>query len=121
MRRVVYVGHGVIIAVHTTTGRIKESQELMELVDEQQANTAIAAQTIVADCKYGTIENYIVCQKRKLRTHMADLLGSSPVAGIAPSGYEYREYKNWRGIPKPRRCPFCKHAKGEIRKLSGGA
>ena len=32
-----------------------------------------------------------------------------------PTGYEYREYKNWRGIPKPRRCPFCK-VKGEIRK-----
>jgi len=53
----------------------------MELVDQHQANTAIAAQTIVADCKYGTIENYIVCQKRKLRTHMADLLGSSPGSG----------------------------------------
>ena len=23
-------------------------------------------------------------------------------AGILPTGYEYREYKNWRGIPKPR-------------------
>src|SRR5260221_8742623 len=53
----------------------------MELVDQHQANTAIAAQTIVADCKYGTIENYVACQKRKLRTHMADLLGSSPGSG----------------------------------------
>jgi transposase len=79
--RVVDEAHGVITAVHTTTGRINESHELMELVDQHQANTAIAAQTIVADCKYGTIENYIVCQKRKLRTHMADLLGSSPGSG----------------------------------------
>jgi hypothetical protein len=39
---------------------------------------------------------------------------------LAPTGYEYREYKNWRGIPKPRRCPFCKRAKGEIRKARGG-
>jgi rubredoxin len=38
-------------------------------------------------------------------------------AGITPTGYEYREYKNWRGIPKPRCCPFCKRAKGEIRKV----
>ena len=37
-------------------------------------------------------------------------------SGIMPTGYEYREYKNWRGIPNPRRCPFCKRAKGEIRK-----
>jgi hypothetical protein len=41
-------------------------------------------------------------------------------SGIMPTGYEYREYKNWRGIPKPRRCPFCKQAKGEIRKARGG-
>ena len=37
-------------------------------------------------------------------------------SGIMPTGYEYREYKNWRGIPKLRRCPFCKQAKGEIRR-----
>jgi predicted RNA-binding Zn-ribbon protein involved in translation (DUF1610 family) len=45
-------------------------------------------------------------------------LESLPVerAGIMPTGYEYREYKNWRGIPKPRRCPFCKQANGKIRK-----
>ena len=49
-------------------------------------------------------------------------LESLPVerAGIMPAGFEYREYKNWRGIPKPRRCPFCKRAKGEIRKVRGG-
>jgi hypothetical protein len=41
-------------------------------------------------------------------------------SGIAPTGYEYREYKNWRGIPKPRRCPFCKQAKGVIRRARGG-
>jgi len=40
--------------------------------------------------------------------------------GIVPTGYEYREYKNWRGIPKPRRWPFCKQAKGEVRKTRGG-
>ena len=40
--------------------------------------------------------------------------------GFAPTGYEYRGYKNWRGISKPCRCPFCKLAKGEIRKARGG-
>jgi hypothetical protein len=41
-------------------------------------------------------------------------------SGFTPNGYQYREYKNWRGIPRPRRCPFCKEAKGEIRKVRGG-
>jgi hypothetical protein len=50
---------------------------------------------------------------------LAEFLDSLPKdngSGIAPTGYEYREYKNWRGIPKPRRCPFCKQAKGETKK-----
>jgi Transposase DDE domain len=79
--RVVDDAQGVITAVRTTTGRINESHELTELIDQHQTNTQIAAETIVADCKYGTIENYIDCQKRKLRTHMADLLASSPGSG----------------------------------------
>jgi rubredoxin len=33
---------------------------------------------------------------------------------------KYRAYKKWRGIPKPRRCPFCKQVKGEMRKARGG-
>jgi hypothetical protein len=49
-----------------------------------------------------------------------DALPAESGSGLAPTGYEYREYKNWRGIPKPRRCPFCKTAKGEIRKVRGG-
>jgi hypothetical protein len=54
---------------------------------------------------------------------IAAFLGSLPRengSGIVPIGYEYREYKNWRGIPKPRRCPFCKQAKGDIRRSRGG-
>jgi hypothetical protein len=49
-----------------------------------------------------------------------DSLPREKGSGIAPNGYEYREYKNWRGIPKPRRCPFCKQAKGDIRRSRGG-
>ena len=41
-------------------------------------------------------------------------------SGFAPTGYEYREYKNWRGIPKPGRCPFCKGSKGQVRRVKGG-
>jgi hypothetical protein len=38
-------------------------------------------------------------------------------SGITPNGYQYREYKNWRGVSKPRRCPFCKQVKGKVRRL----
>src|SRR5260370_2118041 len=68
-------------SVKTTTGRINEGHEHMGLIDQPQANVGVSAYTIIPDCKYGTIENYVSCQSRKLRTHMADLLTSSPGSG----------------------------------------
>jgi hypothetical protein len=53
-------------------------------------------------------------------TAFLDALPSEPGSGLAPTGYQYRESKNWKGILKPRRCPFCKRAKGEVQKVRGG-
>jgi rubredoxin len=53
-------------------------------------------------------------------TAFLDALPNERGSGVTPTGYQYREYKNWRGIPKPRRCPFCKRAKGDVRKVRGG-
>ena len=56
----------------------------------------------------------------KLISAFLDSMPIESSSGITPTGYEYREYKNWRGIPKPRRCPFCKEAKGEVLRVRGG-
>jgi hypothetical protein len=48
----------------------------------------------------------------KLISAFLDSMSVESDSGIWPTGYQYREYKNWRGIPKPRRCPFCKQSKG---------
>ena len=53
-------------------------------------------------------------------TAFLDALPSEPGSGLTPTGYQYRESKNWKGILKPRRCPFCKRAKGEVQKVRGG-
>jgi hypothetical protein len=53
-------------------------------------------------------------------TAFLDSLPDESGSGTVPTGYEYREYKNWRGIPKRGVAPFCKQAKGEIRKVRGG-
>src|SRR3984893_12700220 len=79
--RVVDDAQGIVTALNTTTGIVNEAHELMGLIDQHQVNAGVAAKTIIADCKYGTVENYIACQNRKLRTHMADLLASSAGSG----------------------------------------
>jgi transposase len=63
---------GVITAIGTTPGSIAENKKLMELVDQHEKNARCAVQTVVADHKYGTNENYVACQARGIETHMGE-------------------------------------------------
>jgi transposase len=72
--RVVDEAQGVITAIETTSGTIAENKRLLELVERHEANTGGQVQTVVADSKYGTVENYVACQQRGITTHMGDVL-----------------------------------------------
>jgi hypothetical protein len=101
---------------------LKEVDALVErLRDFIRLNYTTAAEVGVGDT---TVYSWLLGQARpaepKPMAAFLDSLSREDGSGIAPTGYEYREYKNWRGIPKPRRCPFCKQAKGDIRKSRGG-
>jgi transposase len=72
--RVVDDAQGVITAVETTSGSIAENRRLMDLVEQHEANTGEAVQTVVADSKYGTVENFVACQQQGITTHMGDVL-----------------------------------------------
>jgi hypothetical protein len=65
--------HGVITATETTAGDVDEATRLLPLVVAHEQHTQQPPTTVVADSKYGTVENYRVGQLRGLRTHMADL------------------------------------------------
>jgi transposase len=71
--RVVDDQKGVITAVETTPGSIAENKKLMGLIDQHEKNTRCQVQTVVADHKYGTTENYVACQARGITTHMGDV------------------------------------------------
>jgi len=49
----------------------------MTLIDQHQSNTRSQAQTVVADHKYGTAENFVACQERGITTHLGDALGKA--------------------------------------------
>jgi transposase len=70
--RVVDDKAGVITAVKTTTGMVNEAHELPALTQEHEENTGCKAQVAVADCKYGTADNFVELAARKIRTHMGD-------------------------------------------------
>ena len=70
--RVIDDAHGVITAVKTTPGNVKENGELLALVEQHEANTAVCVETVVADKQYGTSENFKACAERGVRSHMGD-------------------------------------------------
>jgi transposase len=75
--RVIDDQKGVITATETTPGSIAENKKLMGLIAQHESNTRCAAQTVVADAKYGTTENYVSCQARGITTHMGDALSKA--------------------------------------------
>ncbi len=70
--RVIDDAKGVITAVETTPGSVAENKKLLSLIDQHESNTRCQAQTVVADHKYGTNENFVACQARGITTHMGD-------------------------------------------------
>jgi len=83
--------------------------------------TEVARQIGIND---STVYSWLLGQTRpaepKRILTFLDSLPRENGSGMAPTGYQYREYENWRGIPKPRCCPLCKQVKGEIRRRRGG-
>jgi hypothetical protein len=111
---------------HRSREELKEVDALVERLREFTRRNYATAAGIGREIgvRDSTVYSWLEGENRPAKPEsLAAFLESLPRengSGIAPTGYEYRAYKNWRGIPKPRRCPFCKQAKGEIRKSRGG-
>jgi transposase len=95
--RAVDDAQGVITAVETTPGSIAENKKLLGLIQQHELNTGATTQTVVADHKYGTAENFVACQQREICTHLGDVLArqNKPTLGIFPdSAFKYQTQKD---------------------------
>jgi transposase len=63
----------IITATTTTAGDVNEAHEMFTLVDCHERATECTAETVVADSKYGTIDNFLACHDRGLHAHIPDL------------------------------------------------
>jgi transposase len=63
----------VITATEVTRGEVNEAHRLMALWQAHAHNTERAAATVVADSKYGTMENFLACHDHGIAAHMPDL------------------------------------------------
>jgi transposase len=63
----------VITATDAASGDINEAHLMLPLLEKHEATTGIKADTVVADSKYGTIENFLACHDRGINAHMPDM------------------------------------------------
>ena len=86
--------YGVVTQTIIGPGDENEAHRLMELLDGHQANTGRGAVTVVADTKYGTMENFLGCDRKGIRAHMPPLTDTHSGKGrrkgiFPPSAFLY--------------------------------
>jgi len=71
----------IITATEVTPGEVNEAHHLLPLLEMHQKNTEKPANTVVADTKYGTVENYLSCHDLGIKAHIPDLKASQQGTG----------------------------------------
>ena len=67
----------VITATETTTGDVNEAHRMLDLLEEHQRATGTEVETVVADSKYGTKENYLACMDAGIKAHIPGFNGGT--------------------------------------------
>ena len=67
----------IITAADATPGDVNEAHLMIALLEKHKITTGVTADTVVADSKYGTIDNFIACHDRAIQAHVPDLREAS--------------------------------------------
>jgi transposase len=65
--------HEIITATDAAPGDVNEAHLMLPLLEKHEETTEIAAETVVADSKYGTIDNFLACHDQGIQAHIPDL------------------------------------------------
>jgi transposase len=86
--RAVDPAHEVITATHITPGSVDDGDMLTQMIETHKENIQKDIDTVVADSKYGTINNYLLCHDLGIKAHIPSLekthRGSGRQKGIFP-------------------------------------
>ncbi len=78
----------VITAPEMTPGEVHESHRLESLIGTHEKSIETTVETVVADSKYGSIENYPACRVRGIKAHFSSLeqtqKGTGTKKGVFP-------------------------------------
>ncbi len=67
----------IITATDATPGDVNEAHLMIQLLEQHKMTTSVTADTVVADSKYGTIDNFLACYDRGIQAHVPDLRKAS--------------------------------------------
>jgi transposase len=80
--------HEIISATKVSPGSVDDGHLLEDMIEAHEQNTQKRLETVVADSKYGTMDNYLLCHDRKLKAHIPSIekthRGSGRQKGIFP-------------------------------------
>ena len=65
--------HEIITATDAAPGDVNEAHLMLSLLEQHHATTEVEAETVVADSKYGTIDNFLACHDKGIKAHIPDL------------------------------------------------
>ena len=65
--------HEIITATDAAPGDVNEAHLMLPLLEKHEETTEIKAVTVVADSKYGTIDNFLACHDQGIKAHIPDL------------------------------------------------
>jgi IS5 family transposase len=65
--------HEIITATDATPGDVNEAHLMLPLLGKHEETTEVKATTVVADSKYGTIDNFLACHDQGIQAHIPDL------------------------------------------------
>jgi len=86
--RAVDAKHEVITATKVTPGSVDDGHVLKDMIDLHEKNTEKKVETTVADSKYGTIDNFLLCHDLNIKAHMPSIeethRGAGRQKGIFP-------------------------------------
>ena len=78
----------VITATAITPGSVDDGEMLKEMIETHKDNTRTDVDTVVADSRYGTIDNFLLCHDLGVKAHIPSLeetqRGSGRKRGIFP-------------------------------------
>jgi transposase len=67
----------VITATDAAPGDVNEAHLMLPLLEQHETTTGAKTETVVADSKYGTIDNFLACHDKGVKAHIPDLKGAA--------------------------------------------